>query len=98
MRTLLAAVLAAAPPAAAFHATVRPLSAANRAAIVAAGEWHRGCPVALSQLRLVSLSFHGFDGGTHTGQLVVNRSAVPAVRATFARLYGLGFPIRHMRF
>jgi hypothetical protein len=98
VRTLLAALLAAAPPAAAFHATARPLSAANRAAIVAAGEWHRGCPVALSQLRVLSVSFHGFDGRTHTGQIVVNRTAVPAVRATFERLYALGFPIRHMRF
>ena len=99
MRTLLlAAVLAGAPPTAGFHASVRPLSAANRAAIVAAGEWHSGCPVGLSGLRLLTVTYHGFDGKTHSGRIVVNRTAVAPVRSVFRRLFALGFPIRHMRF
>ena len=35
-----------------LHASSRPLSAAERHALVSAKEWHSGCPVSLSELRL----------------------------------------------
>ena len=58
--------------------------------------WHPGCPVPLSQLRLLSVSYDGFDGNGHAGQLVVNRSAAGPLAAVFRKLYELHFPIRHM--
>ena len=82
----------------AFHATSRPLSPQQRAAVVASHEWHSACPVALSQLRVLTLAYVGFDGATHTGQLVVNRNAVAPLQRVFARLYALRFPIHHMGF
>jgi hypothetical protein len=81
-----------------FHSTARPLSAAQRQAVVTAHEWHAGCPVSLADLRVLTVTYHGFDGGTHTGQIVVNRAAVTPLRSAFRRLYELGFPIRHMAF
>src|SRR5689334_2933664 len=36
------------------------------------GWWHSGCPVALSGLRLLTVSYRGFDGKLHNGSLVVN--------------------------
>jgi D-alanyl-D-alanine carboxypeptidase len=80
-----------------FHAASRPLPAHVRAEVVAAHEWHSGCPVPLAGLRLLSVSYWGFDGRRHTGQLVVNANAVGPLTAVFRRLYGLHFPIRHMR-
>jgi D-alanyl-D-alanine carboxypeptidase len=59
--------------------------------------WQPGCPVPLSQLRLLTVSHWGFDGRTHTGQLVVNRDVAAPLRTVFRRLYQLRFPIRHMR-
>jgi hypothetical protein len=82
----------------AFHATSRPLSAHQRAAVVFAGEYHRGCPVPLSGLRVLTVTYWGFDSRAHTGQLVVNAGAVAPLREVFRRLYGLRFPIRHMAF
>ena len=58
--------------------------------------WRRGCPVSLSQLRLVRLSYWGFDGRPHMGRLVVNRRVTPAIVRVFRRLYGASFPIRRM--
>jgi hypothetical protein len=81
-----------------LHATVRPLSAQERRAIVSAQEWHPGCPVALSQLRLLTVRYLGFDGRPHTGQLVVNGTQAGRLQQVFARLYAMGFPIRHMAF
>jgi hypothetical protein len=55
-----------------------------------------GCPVAPSDLRLVRVSFVGFDGTAHVGALVVNRRVARDVVAVFRRLYVARFPIRRM--
>ena len=36
--------------------------------------WHRGCPVPISDLRLVEVSFWGFDGRAHQGKLILHMS------------------------
>jgi hypothetical protein len=59
--------------------------------------WHRGCPVSLSDLRLVTLTYRGFDGRAHTGRLVANRDAAAKLVSVFRRLYAAGFPIRRMQ-
>jgi D-alanyl-D-alanine carboxypeptidase len=93
MRVLAAVALASA---AAFAATAQPLSAPVRAAVISADEWHAGCPTPLSQLRLLTVRYLGFDDRAHSGQLVVNQAAVAPLEKVFARLYALRFPIRHM--
>jgi len=79
----------ATPP---FTATVRTVTAADLGA-----SWHAGCPVGLTQLREISLSYWGFDNTAHTGRIVVNADAVPAVQKAFKTLYLQHFPIRSMR-
>jgi hypothetical protein len=49
-----------------------------------------------SQLRLVRLSYWGFDGRAHTGSLIVNRRVTRDVVTVFRRLYAARFPIRRM--
>ncbi len=58
--------------------------------------YRAGCPAGPSRLRLVRLSYWGFDGRSHTGRLVLNRSATGAVVTAFRRLYAARFPIRRM--
>jgi hypothetical protein len=78
-----------------FHSSIHPLPAPVRTEISHVA-WHPGCPVPLSQLRLLSVSYDGFDGNSHAGQLVVNRSAAGPLAVVFRKLYALHFPIRHM--
>ncbi len=59
--------------------------------------WHPGCPVPLSQLRLLTVAFWGFDGRTHDGRLVVDADVAAPVVRVFRRLYDARFPIRRMR-
>jgi hypothetical protein len=59
--------------------------------------WKPGCPVPLSQLRLLTVRHWGFDGRPHLGQLVVNRDAAAPLVKVFRRLYALRFPIRHLQ-
>ena len=84
------------PQAAAFQSSVLPLTQSLRTRIKDRGYWHQGCPVALSDLRVLRVSYRGFDGQPHTGRIVVNAAAAPPLRRVFARLYGLRFPIRRM--
>ena len=79
-----------------FHATIKPLPASVRSE-VRARAWHTGCPVPLSGLRLLTVSYWGFDGRSHAGQLVVNKSAAGPLAKAFRQLYKLRFPIHHMR-
>lgn len=59
--------------------------------------WRPGCPVPLSDLRLLTVTHWGFDGREHTGQLVVHRDSARQLATVFRKLHALKFPIRHMR-
>ncbi len=60
--------------------------------------WHDdpACPP-FSELRLLELTHHGFDGGVHRGELVVHRDVADEVLQIFARLFALRFPIERMQ-
>jgi hypothetical protein len=58
--------------------------------------WHSGCPVSPDQLRAIHLSYRGFGGAAHTGEIIVNASVTRQVIKVFARLYRARFPIRRM--
>lgn len=78
-----------------FHATAGRLTAALLRRM---GETYRpGCPVQPADLRYLTLTFRGFDGKAHTGELVVAASAVSATTGAFRELFGLGVPLEEMR-
>jgi hypothetical protein len=58
--------------------------------------YRSGCPVTPAQLRLVRLSFWGFDRKRHLGSLVVNRKVTGDVVTVFRRLYAARFPLRRL--
>jgi hypothetical protein len=55
-----------------------------------------GCPVPPSALRLLHMSYWGFDGRAHVGTMVVNAAVTPSVLRVFSILYDERFPIRQM--
>ena len=78
-----------------FRGTVGPVTPRIRARM---GEtWSPGCPVPLAGLRYLTLTFRGFDGRAHTGELVVNASVASDVVRVFHRLYDASYPIEEMR-
>jgi len=79
-----------------YDSTIRPLPAPLQANLDGRF-WQPGCPVSLSQLRLITVTHWGFDGRPHTGQLVVNAAAAAPLTKVFRQLYRQRFPIRHMR-
>jgi hypothetical protein len=97
LATALGAV-AAATALAASPSPIAPITRAEGRAILQAKEWHSGCPVVFSQLRVLTLRYYGFDRRTHWGKLVVDAQSAPKLQTVFARLYGIRFPIHHMQF
>jgi D-alanyl-D-alanine carboxypeptidase-like protein len=79
-----------------FQPSVKPLSPRTKSMLVREGVWHRGCPVALSGLRLLTVPYHGFDHRTHKGNMVVRAQYAPQLGRVFRRLYDHGFVIRNM--
>jgi hypothetical protein len=65
--------------------------------VLARSTWTKGCPVAARDLSWVRLTFRGFDGARHTGELLVNRSAADGLVEVFRDLYDARFPIEEMR-
>jgi hypothetical protein len=81
-----------------FDSAVEPLPRPVQQQLKEGGFWQRGCPVPLSGLRLLTVSYRDFDGQAQTGQLIVNKSAARQLVGVFRRLYRLHYPIRHMTF
>jgi hypothetical protein len=88
---------AARPPAAVaprFHGSVAPIDSATRTDL--GTSWRPGCPVPIGELRLLTLSFWGFDDAAHRGQLIVHRRYANDVLVVFRTLFEARFPIRKM--
>jgi hypothetical protein len=58
--------------------------------------WREGCPVGPSELRLLTLSHHGFDDQVHTGQLVIHFDWATEVTGVFRLLFEARFPIERI--
>jgi len=81
--------MAALPP---YHATIGPVTASQLGA-----SWHAGCPVGPPELRRVLLSYVGFDGRAHRGELIVSSAVAGDAVKVFRILYAVRFPVHRMR-
>jgi D-alanyl-D-alanine carboxypeptidase len=93
-----AVFLVAASAAFGADSPIAPITRAEGRAILQAKEWHKGCPVVFSQLRVLTMRYYGFDRRTHWGRLVVNARFAAKLQTVFAKLYAMRFPIHHMQF
>lgn len=59
--------------------------------------WSSECPVTLDDLRYLTVSFWGFDGGHHTGEIIVHREVAADVVDVFEQLHAERFPLEEMR-
>lgn len=84
------------PPASGgWESTISPIDDAVRARM--GGTWQEGCPVGIDELRYLTVSFRGFDGGAHTGELIVHADEAVDVVEVFRQLFEAGFPLEEMR-
>jgi D-alanyl-D-alanine carboxypeptidase len=79
----------------AFRGSIERIDAAQAKRMTGVS-WRSGCPVALRDLRLLTLSYWGFDGRVRSGRLIVHRDAAGQLVEVFRDLYTARFPIRRM--
>ncbi len=96
-----AAVLAVAaacvpPPPTPFRGTVERLPPAVIQKMTGVS-WRPGCPVPLERLRLLRMSYWGFDNAAHNGLLIVRDDVAVSVIDVFRRMYNARFPIQRMQ-
>ena len=87
---------AAGGPGTPFEGSVSRIDRETRAMMVGSS-WHRGCPVPHRALRLVRVTYVGFDGEVHHGRLVLHHRWADEVLSVFERLYARSFPFRRIR-
>ena len=58
--------------------------------------WRPGCPVPISDLRLLRFNYWGFDRRVHRGPMVVNASVAEDVLSVFRRLFDARFPLERV--
>jgi hypothetical protein len=76
-----------------FHDTIQAVPPD----VLARSSWTTRCPVPAADLRYVTVSFRGFDGLAHTGELLVHRRAAEPLVTVFGRLFAAGYPIERMQ-
>ena len=82
------------PPASGgYESTVVPVPVE----VLARSTWRPDCPVRLDELRYLTMSFWGFDGRPHTGEMLVHAEVAHDVVGVFEELFAARFPIEEMR-
>ena len=84
------------PPTTPFQGTIERLPA-DVVRKMTGASWRPGCPVPLERLRLLRISYWGFDDAAHLVVLVVRDDVAPAVVDAFRRIYNARFPIHKMQ-
>ena len=65
--------------------------------VLARSTWQPACPVKAGELRYLTMSFWGFDGRAHTGEMLVNARGAAGITEVFGRLFAARFPLEEMR-
>ncbi len=81
------------PPDDEFTSTISPIPPD----VLARSTWVEGCPTGIDDLAYITLTFRGFDGLAHTGELIVAASVAEDIVGVFEKLYEADFPIEEMR-
>ncbi len=74
-----------------FRSSIAMIDTATAARM--SGSWRPGCPVALKDLRYLTVTYRGFDNADHSGELVVAEAVADDVVTIFHELYDDGFLI-----
>ncbi|MFI5592955.1 M15 family metallopeptidase [Amycolatopsis sp. NPDC051758] len=82
------------PPAGGKYASTISVVPAD---VLARSTWQPACPVKAGDLRYLTMSFWGFDGRAHTGEMLVNTKSAAGITKVFGQLFTAHFPLEEMR-
>jgi hypothetical protein len=80
-----------------YRASIHPIDKKIEKQMRAGHSYRDGCPVPLRDLRYLKITYRGFDGHDHRGEMIVHRDVAKEVTQIFGELYRIGYPIRRMQ-
>jgi hypothetical protein len=80
-----------------FHSSISPITPTIKTQMIKGNSYKSGCPVPLSDLRYLRLSYVGFDAQNHIGELIVHKDIAKEVVDIFHQLYDIKYPIHSMK-
>ncbi len=82
---------------ASYNAQINPITPNIKERMIKGNSYRAGCPVSLNSLRYITLTYVGFDGKEHRGELIVNKAVAKDIVSIFKELYNIKYPIKKMR-
>jgi hypothetical protein len=79
-----------------YFASISRIDRATRQ-LMTGSSWREGCPVGFDELRVIRITYWGFDDEPHRGRLVIHRRWADEIVDVFRRIYDGEFPIRRVR-
>jgi poly-gamma-glutamate synthesis protein (capsule biosynthesis protein) len=79
-----------------YKASIHPIDKTIEKRMRSGHSYRKGCPVPLRDLRYLRMTYRGFDGHDHTGEMIVHRNVAKEVIQIFGKLYQSKYPIRKM--
>jgi len=65
--------------------------------IIKGGSWKKGCPVPISDLRYLTITYYDFDGIQRQGEMILHYTVAKDVVDIFAKLHKIKYPIKSMK-
>lgn len=78
-----------------FRGSIEPVPSKIAASMID-HTWHKGCPLPISSMSYLTLTYWGFDHKPHEGHLVVLSLLAGEILQIFEELYDIKFPIEKM--
>jgi len=79
-----------------YKSHIFPIDDGIKKRMIRGGSYRPGCPVSLRDLNYLRMTYRGFDGKDHTGEMIVHKDIAEEVTRIFGELYRAKYPIRRM--
>jgi len=80
-----------------FQSKIVPINKYIKKRMIEGKSWHKGCPVALKDLRYVRVKHRNFFRSEKMGEIIVHKDVAKELVSIFRELYNIKYPIRQMR-
>ena len=80
-----------------FQSKIVPINKYTKQRMIEGHTWHKGCPVALENLRYVRVKHRNFYRSEKMGEIIVHKDVAKDIVKIFRELYNMKYPIRQMR-
>ena len=80
-----------------FNYVIYPIYPHIKEKMIVGNSWKKECPVPLTKLRYLTLSYYDFEGNIQDGELIVHQDVADETVKIFEELFEIKYPIKSMK-